>query len=121
MHRKTSTILSWILPPASTAVRTDREWLEPHWMPYCANRAFKADPHLFVAGEGAWLTTSDGRRLYDSLSGLWCTGLGHCRTGNRRGPGRTRPALRLGRRNRRVRVNGIPTCVLAHRHDVTAR
>ena len=65
---------------AASAVRTDREWLEPHWMPYCANRAFKADPHLFVAGEGAWLTTHDGRRLYDSLSGLWCTGLGHCRT-----------------------------------------
>ena len=65
---------------ATTAVRTDREWLEPHWMPYAANRAFKADPHIFVAGEGAWLTTHDGRRLYDSLSGLWCTGLGHCRT-----------------------------------------
>ena len=50
---------------ATAAVRTDREWLEPQWMPYCANRAFKADPHLFVAGEGAWLTTSDGRRLFD--------------------------------------------------------
>ena len=62
------------------ASRMDREWLEPHWMPYCANRAFKADPHLFVAGEGAYLTTTDGRRLYDSLSGLWCTGLGHCRS-----------------------------------------
>ena len=65
---------------ATSAVRTDREWLEAHWMPYCANRAFKADPHLFVGGEGAWLTTADGRRLYDSLSGLWCTGLGHCRS-----------------------------------------
>jgi beta-alanine--pyruvate transaminase len=64
---------------STAAVRTDREWLEPHWMPYAANRAFKADPHLFVAGEGAWLTTHDGRKLYDSLSGLWCTGLGHCR------------------------------------------
>jgi beta-alanine--pyruvate transaminase len=65
---------------ATAAIRTDRDWLEPHWMPYCANRAFKADPHIFVAGEGAWLTTHDGRRLYDSLSGLWCTGLGHCRS-----------------------------------------
>ena len=62
------------------ASRMDREWLEPHWMPYCANKAFKADPHLFVAGEGAYLTTTDGRRVYDSLSGLWCTGLGHCRS-----------------------------------------
>jgi len=60
--------------------RTDRDWLEPHWMPYCANRAFKADPRVFVAGDGAYLTTHDGRRLYDSLSGLWCTGLGHCRS-----------------------------------------
>ena len=62
------------------ASRMDREWLEPHWMPYCANKAFKADPHLFVAGQGAYLTTTDGRRVYDSLSGLWCTGLGHCRS-----------------------------------------
>jgi len=23
-------------------VRTDREWLEPHWMPFTANRDFKA-------------------------------------------------------------------------------
>ena len=70
-------------PEKWTSLRTarvDREWLEPHWMPYCANRAFKADPHLFVAGEGAYLTTHDGRRLFDSLSGLWSTGLGHCRT-----------------------------------------
>ena len=70
-------------PEKWTSLRTarvDRAWLEPHWMPYCANRAFKADPHLFVAGEGAYLTTHDGRRLFDSLSGLWSTGLGHCRT-----------------------------------------
>ena len=44
---------------ATAAIRTDREWLDAHWMPYCANRAFKADPHIFVAAEGAWLTTHE--------------------------------------------------------------
>ena len=64
----------------STAIaRTDRDWLEPHWMPFAPNKAFKAEPKLFTAGKGAYLTTHDGRQVFDSLSGLWCTGLGHCR------------------------------------------
>jgi len=59
--------------------RTDASWLEAHWMPYTGNRQFKADPRLITSAKGAYLTTSDGRQLFDGLSGLWCTGLGHCR------------------------------------------
>lgn len=53
--------------------------LTHHWMPYTANRAFKKDPRILVAAEGAYLTDDQGRKLYDSLSALWCVGAGHGR------------------------------------------
>ncbi len=64
---------------AATAARTDADWLEAHWMPYTGNREFKANPRIIVAADGAWLTDADGRRIFDGLSGLWTTGLGHRR------------------------------------------
>ena len=60
-------------------VRTDAEWLAAHWMPYTGNRQFKADPRLIVAAQGAYFTSHDGRQIFDGLSGLWCSGLGHGR------------------------------------------
>ncbi len=63
----------------SGAIRKDAAWLDAHWMPFTANRQFKADPRLIVEAKGAYLTDSDGRKVFDGLSGLWCTGLGHCR------------------------------------------
>lgn len=47
------------------------------WMPFTANRYFKRHPKLVASGRGAYLTLVDGRRVFDSLSGLWCTPLGH--------------------------------------------
>ncbi len=72
----TTTIAS---PVPAPAVRTDAAWLEAHWMPFTGNRQFKADPRIIVSGKGAYFTDADGRRIFDGLSGLWCTGLGHCR------------------------------------------
>ncbi|MDF1484416.1 aspartate aminotransferase family protein [Ramlibacter sp. H39-3-26] len=66
--------------PQAPAARTDAAWLEAHWMPFTANRQFKADPRIVVEAKGAYFTDSDGRKIYDGLSGLWCTGLGHGRT-----------------------------------------
>lgn len=54
--------------------------LDAHWMPFSANRNFHRDPRLIVAAEGSWLTDADGRRVYDSLSGLWTCGAGHSRS-----------------------------------------
>jgi beta-alanine--pyruvate transaminase len=65
--------------PVPTAVRTDADWLAAHWMPYTGNRDFKARPRLITAASGAYFTTHDGRQVFDGLSGLWCTGLGHGR------------------------------------------
>ncbi|MGE0311145.1 MAG: aspartate aminotransferase family protein [Lautropia sp.] len=62
-----------------TARLADPRWLDAHWMPYTGNRDFKANPRMITGGEGAYYTTHDGRRVFDGLSGLWCTGLGHGR------------------------------------------
>ncbi|MEZ5545458.1 MAG: aspartate aminotransferase family protein [Lysobacteraceae bacterium] len=54
--------------------------LDPFWMPFTHNRYFKKNKpadRLLVAAKGAYYTTSEGQQLYDSLSGLWCSGLGH--------------------------------------------
>jgi beta-alanine--pyruvate transaminase len=57
----------------------DAEWLDAHWMPYTANRQFKAHPRMIVEASGAYFTDSEGRKIFDGLSGLWCSGLGHGR------------------------------------------
>ncbi|MEI8297494.1 MAG: aspartate aminotransferase family protein [Pseudomonadota bacterium] len=46
-------------------------------MPFTHNRMFKAKPRLIASAKGAYFTMKDGRRLYDCLSGLWCSPLGH--------------------------------------------
>ncbi len=54
--------------------------LEALWMPFTANRAFKARPRLLVAAEGMHYTTADGgRRILDGTAGLWCVNAGHGR------------------------------------------
>ena len=58
---------------------TDRAFLEAHWMPFTGNRQFKASPRLFTEAQGAYYTDLEGRKVFDGLSGLWCTGLGHGR------------------------------------------
>ena len=53
--------------------------LRAFWMPFTANRQFKAAPRMFVAAEGMRYTTSDGRKVLDGTAGLWCCNAGHCR------------------------------------------
>jgi beta-alanine--pyruvate transaminase len=61
------------------AARLSRDDLEAFWMPYTGNRQFKGDPRFIVGAEGTELIDADGRRLFDGLSGLWCTPYGHGR------------------------------------------
>jgi beta-alanine--pyruvate transaminase len=63
----------------SKEIRTDKAWLDAHWMPFTGNREFKAHPRMFVSAEGAYYTDARGQKVFDGLSGLWCTGLGHAR------------------------------------------
>jgi len=60
-------------------MHANAEWLEAHWMPFTGNRNFKASPRMITGAAGAYYTDSDGRKVFDGLSGLWCCGLGHGR------------------------------------------
>ena len=62
-----------------TAIQVDASLnLRAYWLPFTANRAFKQSPRLIASAQGFYYTAVDGRRLLDSFSGLWTTGLGHC-------------------------------------------
>ena len=47
------------------------------WMPFTHNRYFKKHPLLVAAARGCHYILADGRTVFDCLSGLWCTPLGH--------------------------------------------
>ena len=53
--------------------------LESYWMPFTANRQFKAAPRLLVAAEGMHYTSADGHKVLDGTAGLWCCNAGHGR------------------------------------------
>ncbi|MBN9246432.1 MAG: aspartate aminotransferase family protein [Hyphomicrobium sp.] len=53
--------------------------LEAFWMPFTANKQFKANPRLFVGAKDMHYITNDGRQVLDGTSGLWCVNAGHCR------------------------------------------
>ncbi|MEO7743254.1 MAG: aspartate aminotransferase family protein [Usitatibacter sp.] len=51
--------------------------LDHYWLPFTPNRYFQEHPKILASAKGAYYTTDDGRKLFDCLSGLWCTPLGH--------------------------------------------
>lgn len=53
--------------------------LENYWMPFTANRQFKAAPRLFTGAKDMHYTTDDGRQVLDGTAGLWCVNAGHAR------------------------------------------
>jgi beta-alanine--pyruvate transaminase len=61
-------------PLTGTMVSLD-EW----WMPFTANRQFKAAPRLLARADGMYYWTPDGRQILDGTAGLWCINAGHNR------------------------------------------
>jgi beta-alanine--pyruvate transaminase len=61
-------------PNAATSLN-----LEHFWMPFTANRQFKAAPRLLARAEGMFYWTPDGREIVDGTAGLWCVNAGHGR------------------------------------------
>ncbi len=59
--------------------RNNRPDLSAFWMPFTANRQFKANPRLLVSASGMYYRDEDGREILDGTSGLWCCNLGHAR------------------------------------------
>ena len=60
----------------ATAIPND---LEAYWLPFTANRAFKAAPRLIARAKDMHYYTPDGRAVLDGTAGLWCTNAGHNR------------------------------------------
>ncbi|WP_375551978.1 aspartate aminotransferase family protein [Rhodophyticola porphyridii] len=59
--------------------RSNPNDLSAFWMPFTANRQFKQNPRMFVAAEGMFYKTADGREVLDGTAGLWCCNAGHKR------------------------------------------
>jgi len=53
--------------------------LSAFWMPFTANRQFKAAPRMFVSADRMHYRTADGRAVLDGTAGLWCCNAGHNR------------------------------------------
>lgn len=60
-------------------MKLENDPLAAFWMPFTANRAFKASPRLLSAAKDMHYTSSDGRQILDGTAGLWCVNAGHCR------------------------------------------
>jgi beta-alanine--pyruvate transaminase len=57
----------------------DGEGLGAWWMPFTANRQFKAAPRLLARAKGMHYWTHDDRQILDGAAGLWCVNAGHGR------------------------------------------
>jgi beta-alanine--pyruvate transaminase len=53
--------------------------LDSYWMPFTANRQFKAQPRLMESAQGMHYRSTDGRQILDGTAGLWCVNAGHGR------------------------------------------
>lgn len=53
--------------------------LAAFWMPFTANRAYKAHPRQLVAAKDMHYWDAAGNRILDGTAGLWCSNAGHCR------------------------------------------
>jgi beta-alanine--pyruvate transaminase len=51
--------------------------LSAYWMPYTANRNFKAHPRMLASAEGMYYRDTAGNPILDGTAGLWCVPLGH--------------------------------------------
>jgi beta-alanine--pyruvate transaminase len=63
----------------STPSSAPGQALDTFWMPFTANRQFKAQPRLLAQAKDMHYTAVDGRSILDATAGLWCVNAGHCR------------------------------------------
>ena len=58
---------------------TTPQSMDAFWMPFTANRQFKAAPRLLAKAKGMHYWTPEGRQILDGIAGLWCVNAGHAR------------------------------------------
>jgi len=63
----------------TTTPRPNAPPLDSFWMPFTANREFKAAPRMLVSAEGMYYRSDDDRPVLDGTAGLWCVNAGHGR------------------------------------------
>jgi beta-alanine--pyruvate transaminase len=51
--------------------------MSAYWLPYTPNRYFKKTPKLMASAKGAYYFDTEGHQIFDGISGLWCSPLGH--------------------------------------------
>jgi beta-alanine--pyruvate transaminase len=54
-----------------TAPTTHSTALDSQWMPFTANKEFKARPRLLVSAKDMHYQSDDGRQILDGTAGLW--------------------------------------------------
>ncbi|SFQ83288.1 beta-alanine--pyruvate transaminase [Halopseudomonas formosensis] len=65
--------------PLATQPLSQAADLDSFWMPFTANRQFKARPRMLQSAEGLYYTDMQGRQILDGTAGLWCCNAGHGR------------------------------------------
>ncbi|KAB7764815.1 aspartate aminotransferase family protein [Xanthomonas maliensis] len=65
-----------LIDDADLALRTPAD-LAAFWMPFTANRQYKARPRLLASAAGMYYRDVDGRQILDGTAGLWCCNAGH--------------------------------------------
>ncbi len=53
--------------------------LDAFWMPFTANRVFKAAPRIVTGAHDMYVVNERGEDVVDAMAGLWCVNLGHGR------------------------------------------
>jgi beta-alanine--pyruvate transaminase len=61
-------------------MKFENDPLAAFWMPFTANRAYKAHPRQLASAKDMHYVTDQGARILDGTAGLWCVNAGHCRT-----------------------------------------
>ena len=67
------------MPARASAWEPSPNNLEPLWMGFTPNRAFKQRPRMIARAKDMHYYDMGGRAILDGSAGLWCCNAGHCR------------------------------------------
>lgn len=91
-----NTVAAASAPRQKKRMSLENDPLAAFWMPFTANRAFKAAPRLLARAKDMHYWDAAGNQLLDGTSGLWCSNAGHCRTAITEAIARTAASMDFG-------------------------